>query len=89
MDAEREFELACEMRFTAPIAPAAQYYIDPNDFDGEGSLPGVDVLFNDEGEARDAAFHIARFLGKNVTIDVKRDGKYDDTIIVSPQVKVA
>ncbi|MBY5647974.1 hypothetical protein HFO45_06845 [Rhizobium leguminosarum] len=56
MDAEREFELACEMRFTAPCKPTPTYYIDPNQFKGdEAFADGVDVPMECESTARGIA----------------------------------
>jgi len=87
MNAEREFELKLEAR--EPSLPDYSYYICPNQFDFDTTPEGADVLFRDEDEARDAAFKIARFICAPVTIDVKCDGRYEDTIIIKPEVKVA
>ncbi|ARQ13121.1 hypothetical protein NXC12_PD00008 (plasmid) [Rhizobium etli] len=90
MDAEREFELACESRFTAPCQPVPTFYIDPNQFDGDQAFAdGVDTKLECESTARDTAFRLARLTGKNVTIDVRCEGEDDDIIVVKPQVKVA
>lgn len=90
MDAEREFELACEMRFTAPCKPTPTYYIDPNQFKGdEAFADGVDVPMECESTARGIAFRIARLTGQNVTIDVRCEGEDDDIIVVNPKITVA
>ncbi|MGR8960501.1 hypothetical protein [Rhizobium leguminosarum] len=90
MDAEREFELACESRFTAPCLPTPTYYIDPNQFNGdEAFADGVDVAMECESTARGIAFRLARLTGKNVSIDVRCEGEDDDIIIVNPKITVA
>ncbi|TBG41860.1 hypothetical protein ELG77_08795 [Rhizobium leguminosarum] len=90
MDAEREFELACEMRFTAPCKPSPTYYIDPNQFKGDEAFSeGVDTQLDCESEARGVAFRLARLTGQNVSIDVRCKGEDDDVIVVKPQVRVA
>ncbi|NEH32637.1 hypothetical protein [Rhizobium ruizarguesonis] len=90
MDAERVFELACEMRFTAPCKPTRTYYIDPNQFKGdEAFAEGVDTKLDDESTARCIAFRLARLSGQNVSIDVRCEGEDDDIIVVKPTVKVA
>ncbi|MBY5649952.1 hypothetical protein HFO45_17040 [Rhizobium leguminosarum] len=90
MDAEREFELACELRFTAPCKPTPTYYIDPNQFKGDEAFSdGVDVPIECESTARGIAFRLARLTGQNVSIDVRREGEDDDIIVVKPEVKVA
>ncbi|MGR9413680.1 hypothetical protein [Rhizobium leguminosarum] len=90
MDAEREFELACELRFTAPRKPTLTYFIDPNQFKGdEAFADGVDVPMECESTARGIAFRIARLTGQSVSIDVRCVGQDDDIIIVNPKITVA
>lgn len=90
MDAHREFELACESRFTAPCHPVPTYFIDPNQLKGDEAFAGgVDVAMECESTARGIAFRLSRLTGQSVTIDVRCEGQDNDIIVVSPQVKVA
>ena len=89
MDVEREFELQCELRNGAVEKPQPTYYIDPNQFGEDDFTAGSDETYDDEGEARDAAFYLARMNGRNVTIDVFCEGQDNDIIVIKPTVRVA
>lgn len=94
MDAQREFEIKCELRSGAPVKPEPTGYIDPNQFsdDREGEIAGRDEYVGKTmplDEARHEAFRLARFTMKAVTVDVKIKGQDDDIEIVRPTARVA
>lgn len=90
MTPDREFELRCEMR-SENNSHCLEFYIDPNQFDGDLAFTaGADEMYDDEGEARQEAFYLARMNMQTVYISIFRDGKLtDEDITIKPTVTLA
>lgn len=91
MDAQREFEIKCELRSGTPVPPQAIGYIDPDQFKND------EVRYRDEfvgkhlplDEAKFEAFLIARYFMRPIRVDITMKGEDDDFEIVQPAARVA